>query len=78
MANYIDIQINTRYKRIDAWKASLSASQKYLFCLKTMAALTTAISEEWIRERVGLNHENLGQIDEVACSQHGLWFLIHL
>lgn len=26
-----------------------------------MAALTTPISEEWIRERVGLNHENLGK-----------------
>lgn len=26
-----------------------------------MAALATPISEEWIRERVGLNHENLGQ-----------------
>jgi len=26
-----------------------------------MAALATPISEDWIRERVGLDHENLGK-----------------
>ncbi|XP_067930270.1 centrosomal protein of 72 kDa-like isoform X1 [Watersipora subatra] len=31
-----------------------------------MAALTTAISEEWIRQRVGLDHENLEDVKSLA------------
>lgn len=42
--------------------------RRYEFCLE----MAVHISEEWIRERVELTHNNLGNFDGLICAIHEL------